>query len=83
MPRGRKKIVYDNVDEKIKNVEAEIKSLSDELKVKRTERRKLLKAKAAADEIALAKKAEADKEKVVKAFMASGKSLEEVLELLK
>ena len=78
-----KTIVMENVDEKITTVEAEIAELTDALKEKKAELKALVKAKAESDRIAAAKKAEEDKATLFAAFEQSGKSVEEILELLK
>ena len=85
-PKGSKnkaKIVVKNVDEMIAAVEAEIAKLTADIKAKRAELKKLKKAKVEADKIAAEKKAEEDKAKILEAIEQSGKSLEEVMELLK
>ena len=70
MPRGRKKVV--NIAERIEAVKAEIESLSIQLKEKKAELKKLE-----------AEQAEEDKAKLLEAFAASGKSVEEVVAWLK
>ena len=57
--------------------------LSSDIKAKKTELKQLLKVKAKADKAAAAKKAEEDKASILAAVEASGKSVEEILELLK
>ncbi len=71
------------LDEQIKAAEAEIETLTAALKVKKAELKKLVKDKAEAEKTAAEKKAEEDKAKLLEAVAASGKSIEEVLELLK
>ena len=70
MPRGKKKVV--NVAEKIEAVKAEIESLTVQLKGKKAELKKLE-----------AEQAEEDKAKLMEAFVASGKSVDEVINWLK
>ena len=71
------------IEEKMSAVEAEITSLSEQLKAKKDELKALAKDKLAAEEAAIAKKAEEDKKAILDAVAASGKSVEEILELLK
>ena len=71
------------IEEKMKSVEAEITTLSEQLKAKKDELKALAKDKLAAEEAAIAKKAEEDKKAILDAVAASGKSVEEILELLK
>ena len=55
-PKGSKnkaKAVIENVDEKIAAVEAEIAKLTADLKEKKTELKKLVKAKAEADKVGI------------------------------
>lgn len=73
----------DNIDESIAAAQAEIEKLSNEFKTKKAELKQLLKVKAKADKAAAAKKAETDKASILAAVEASGKSVEEILELLK
>ena len=72
-----------NYEELITAAEAEIAALTADLKVKKAELKKLVKAKEKADKEAAEKKAEADKQAILAAIEASGKSVEEILELLK
>ena len=71
------------IEEKMKSVEAEITALSEQLKAKKDELKQLAKDKLAAEEAAIAKKAEEDKKAILDAVEKSGKSVEEILELLK
>ena len=73
----------DEIDSRIAAVEAEIEELSEKLKVRKAELKTLAKEKAKADAAAAAKKAEEDKAAILAAVEASGKSLEEILTLLK
>ena len=70
MPRGRKKVV--NVAELIEAVKAEIEKLTVDLKAKKAELKKLE-----------AEQADEDKAKIIEAFLASGKTAEEVVAWLK
>lgn len=70
MPRGRKKVV--NVAEHIEAVKAEIEKLTVDLKAKKAELKKLE-----------AEQADEDKAKIIEAFLASGKTAEEVVAWLK
>ena len=72
-----------NIDEQIATVNAEIEELSGSLKAKKAELKKLMKAKVEADRIAAEKKAEEDKAKILAAVEASGKTVDEILEMLK
>ena len=83
MPRGRKRAVIENVDEKIEQVTAEIEELKEQLKEKKTELKSLSRAKIEADRIAAERKAEEDKAAILAAVPASGKSVEEILDFLK
>ena len=76
-------VVNEEVAGKIAAVEAEIADLGNQLKAKKNELKALLKEKAKADKAAAARKAEEDKARLLDAVAASGKSIEEVLELLK
>ena len=70
MPRGKKKIVP--IAEKVAAVKAEIETLTAKLKEKKTELKKLEK-----------EQAEEDKAKLLEAFEASGKGIDEVVTWLK
>ena len=68
---------------KIAATENEIEALNAQLKAKKAELKKLTKECAAAEEQAAAQKAEADKAKILEAVANSGKSVDEILEMLK
>ena len=70
-------------DSRIAAVEAEIEELGEKLKARKAELKTLAREKAKADAAAAAKKAEEDKAAILAAVEASGKSLEEILALLK
>ena len=76
-------VVNEEVAGKIAAVEAEIAALGNQLKAKKNELKALMKEKAKADKAAAAKKVEEDKARLLDAVAASGKTIEEVLELLK
>ena len=71
------------IDERIAAAETAIASLTEELKAKKAELKRYLKMREEAEQIAAEKKAEEDKAAILAAVEASGKSLEEILELLK
>lgn len=83
MPRGKKTIIPENIEEKIAEVEKELADLTTKAKAKKVELKKLVKAKEQALKVAAEKKAAEDKEKLMKAVADSGKTVEEVLEFLK
>ena len=83
MPRGKKTIIPENIEEKIAEVEKELADLTAKAKAKKVELKKLVKAKEQALKGAAEKKAAEDKEKLMKAVADSGKTVEEVLEFLK
>lgn len=83
MPRGKKIIIPENIEEKIAEVEKELADLTAKAKAKKVELKKLVKAKEQALKVAAEKKAAEDKEKLMKAVADSGKTVEEVLEFLK
>ena len=83
MPRGKKTIIPENIEEKIAEVEKELADLTAKAKAKKVELKKLVKAKEQALKVAAEKKAAEDKEKLLKAVADSGKTVEEVLEFLK
>lgn len=76
-------LTVEEIENKMAAVEAEIEDLSEKLKEKKTELKQLAKDKLAAEEAAIARKAEEDKAKLLDAVEKSGKSIEEILELLK
>ena len=89
-PKGSKnKKAFDQVesietiDERIAAAETAIASLSEELKAKKAELKRYQKMKEDAERIAAEKKAEEDRAAILAAVEASGKSVEEILELLK
>ena len=73
----------ETIDERIAAAETAIASLSEELKAKKAELKRYQKMKEDAERISAEKKAEADRAAILAAVEASGKSVEEILELLK
>ncbi len=71
------------IEEKITAVEAEVEDLGTKLKGKKAELKDLAKEKLAAEKEAAEKKAEANKAAILEAVEKSGKTVEEILELLK
>lgn len=71
------------IEEKMNAIAAEIESLTAQLKDKKAELKTLAKEKEAAIAAEAAAKAEADKAAILEAVAASGKSVDEILELLK
>lgn len=72
MPRGRKKKEILTVDQKIMKVEGEIQELNEALKAKKAELKALQKEKESED-----------KQVLLEAIKESGKSVDEILEMLK
>lgn len=72
MPRGRKKKEILTVDQKIMKVEGEIQELNEALKAKKAELKALQKEKESED-----------KKVLLDAIEESGKSVDEILEMLK
>ena len=88
-PKGSKNkkmpVVIDsveNIDAKIATAESAIATLTEELKAKKAELKELTKAKVEAEKFAAEKKAEEDKAKLMEAIAASGKSVDEIIQLL-
>ena len=71
------------IDERIASAETAIASLTEELKAKKAELKRYQKMKEDAERIAAEKKVEEDRAAILAAVEASGKSVEEILELLK
>jgi len=71
-----------NIDEKIAAAEAAIAELTESLKAKKAELKELTKAKAEAEKLAAEKKAEEEKAKLLEAVAASGKSIDEIIEMI-
>ena len=81
--RNKKPVIVENIDEKIAAAEKEIAELTESLKAKKSALKELVKAKAESAKIAAEKKAEEDKTAILNAVKKSGKSVEEILEMLK
>lgn len=73
----------ENIDERIAEAEKAIETLSADLKARKAELKELTKLKEQAEAAAAAKKAEEDKAKLLEAVAASGKSVDEIIEMLK
>ena len=76
-------ISIEELDAQIASTTTEIETMAAELKTKKAELKKLEKERTSAEKGAAAAKAEEDKARVLEAIAASGKSIDEVLELLK
>ena len=88
MPRlkgsnNRKTPIAAAPDANVEAISEEIEELTAALKAKKAELKKALQAKAKAEKAAAAKQAAEDKARLLKAVAASGKTVDEVLELLK
>ena len=81
--KAAKAVVTENLDEKLAAVQAEIDEISAQLKAKKAELKKLTQAKAEAEKAEAAKKAEEAKAAILEAVAASGKSVDEILDMLK
>lgn len=79
----KEQLSVDGIDNKIVELEAEIKDLDGKLKEKKAELKALKKTKVAAEKVAAKKKVKEDQAAILAAVEASGKSVDEVLELLK
>lgn len=73
----------ENIDDKIVEMNSEIKDLNGKIKEKKLQLKALEKAKAVAEKEAAKKKAEADREALLAAIEASGKSVDEIMQMLK
>lgn len=73
----------ESIESRITATEAAIETLTADLKAKKAELKELNKLKAEAEKATAERKAEEDKKAILAAVEASGKSLEEILELLK
>ena len=71
------------LEQKIAAAEKEIEDIAAVLKVKKAELKDLIKTKAAVEKAVAAAKAEEEKAIIMEAIQKSGKSLDEILELLK
>ena len=82
-PKGSKNKPTINYEEQVAALSKEVEDLTAALKAKKAELKAMLKEKAKADKAAAAKKAEEDQAAILAAVAASGKTVEEVLALLK
>ena len=73
----------EEIGKKIEEITAEIDKLGEEIKTKKAELKSLMKVKADMEKAAAEKKAEENKAKILAAVEASGKSVDEILEMLK
>ena len=73
----------EEIGKKIEEISAEIDKLGEEIKTKKAELKKLMKAKADMEKAAAEKLAQENKARILAAVEASGKSVDEILELLK
>jgi len=73
----------ESINERIAEAEKAIETLNADLKAKKAELKELTKLKEQAEAAAAAKKAEEDKIRLLEAVEASGKTVDEILELLK
>lgn len=73
----------ESIESRITEAEAAIETLTNDLKAKKAELKELIKLKADAERVAAEKKAEEDKAKIMEAVEKSGKTIDEILELLK
>jgi vacuolar-type H+-ATPase subunit I/STV1 len=73
----------EEIGKKIDEITAEIDKLGEEIKSKKAELKSLMKVKADMEKAAAEKKAEENKAKILAAVEASGKSVDEILEMLK
>lgn len=72
-----------SIEEKMSSLQAEVEELGEKLKSKKADLKELVKLKAQAEAVAAKKKAEEDKAAILEAVEKSGKTVEEILELLK
>ena len=70
------------IDEKIAVTEAAIVELTEGLKAKKAELKELTKAKVEVEKAAAEKKVEEEKAKLLEAVAASGKSIDEIIEMI-
>ena len=73
----------EEIGKKIDEINAEIGKLGEEIKAKKAELKKLMKAKADMEKAAAEKLAQENKARILAAVESSGKSVDEILELLK
>ena len=88
MPRGRKKkepvtVTAEEIREQINTLEEKLADLAEQTKATKAEIKDLKKQLVAAEAAEAAAQAEADKERILEAVKNSGKSVDEIIELLK
>ncbi len=71
------------IEEKMTTIQSEIDTLGETIKAKKAELKELGKQKLEAEKKAAERKADEDKAKLLDAVEKSGKSIEEILELIK
>lgn len=76
-------VTVEEYDGKIAALEKEIEAATATVKARKAELKELVKARAEAEKAAAERKAEEDKARILAAVEASGKSVDEILELLK
>lgn len=85
-PKGSKNrktlIAAENAEEKITALQTEIAKLTTQLRAKKAELKRLVKVRMEAEKAAAARKAEEDKKRLMEAVKRSGKSIEEILDML-
>ncbi len=81
--KNKKTVIMETGDKKFAAVQAEIDELTKALKAKRSELKALTKARIECEKRAAAKKAEEDKATLLAALEQSGKSFDEIMEMLK
>ncbi len=85
MPRtkGSRNKLKMSIDDQINTIEQEIEAMNAQIKEKKTALKALKKQKLAEEKAAAAAAVEARKNQLLDAFAESGKSVDEILELLK
>ena len=81
-PKVETTLTVDQLNEQISATEAEIASLTDQLKTKKAELKTLTKEREAAEKAAAEAQAAEQKAKLLEAVANSGKSIDEVIALL-
>ena len=81
-PKVESTLTVDQLNEQISAAEAEIASLTDQLKTKKAELKTLTKERDAAEKAAVEAKEAEQMAKLLEAVASSGKSIDEVIALL-
>ena len=81
-PKVETTLSVDQLNEQISATEAEIASLTDQLKTKKAELKALTKDREAAEKVAVEAKEAEQRAKLLEAVANSGKSIDEVIALL-